>query len=57
MISQDRGWYDPDKPGGGTPEPFTHLVDSFLPALRAPGVDEDTITTLTRTNPFRAFAR
>ena len=57
MLSHDRGWYDPAKPGGGEPKPFTYLFEQFLPKLRAAGVDEDTIHTLTHTNPFRAFAR
>jgi phosphotriesterase-related protein len=57
LLSHDRGWYDPAKPGGGEPKPFTHLVAHFLPRLRAAGVDEETIRTLTRDNPFRAFAR
>ncbi|HQZ55105.1 MAG TPA: hypothetical protein PLG23_16700 [Thermoflexales bacterium] len=57
LLSHDRGWYDPAKPGGGDPKPFTHLVAHFLPKMRAAGVDEETIRTLTHTNPFRAFAR
>jgi phosphotriesterase-related protein len=57
LLSHDRGWYDPAKPGGGETKPFTHLVAHFLPKLRAAGVDEETIRVLTRDNPFRAFAR
>jgi phosphotriesterase-related protein len=57
MLSHDRGWYDPAKPGGGEPKPFTYLFEQFLPKLRAAGVNEETIHTLTHTNPFRAFAR
>ena len=57
LLSHDLGWYDPAKPGGGAPRPYTHLVASFLPALRAAGVDETTITRLTHDNPFEAFAR
>ncbi|ODT75000.1 MAG: esterase [Pelagibacterium sp. SCN 64-44] len=57
LLSHDSGWYDPAKPDGGTPMPYTHLVASFLPALRAAGVDEATITRLTHDNPFEAFAR
>lgn len=57
LLSHDLGWYDPAQPGGGTPRPYTHLVASFLPALRAEGVDEATITRLTHDNPFDAFAR
>ncbi len=57
MLSHDRGWYDPSKPGGGVPKPFTYLVETFMPKLRAAGVDEATIRQLTQTNPFNAYAR
>lgn len=57
LLSQDRGWYDPAQPGGGTPCPFTYLCEQFLPKLRDAGVDEATIRQMTCDNPFRAFAR
>lgn len=57
LLSHDRGWYDPSKPGGGKVAPFTHLVDSFLPAMRGAVIDEATITQLVQHNPFRAYAR
>jgi phosphotriesterase-related protein len=57
LLSHDRGWYDPALPGGGTPKPFTYLTETFLPKLRQAGVDELTISQLTQSNPFRAFAR
>jgi len=57
MLSHDRGWYDPSQPGGGTPKPYTPLMESFLPKLRAAGIDAPTIEHLTHTNPFRAYAR
>jgi phosphotriesterase-related protein len=57
MLSHDRGWYDPSKPGGGEVAPFTYLVDEFLPKLRAAGCDEATITQLVQHNPFAAYAR
>jgi len=57
LLSHDRGWYDPSKPHGGAPKPYTYLVAEFLPKLRAAGVDESTITQLTHMNPFRAYAR
>ncbi len=57
LLSHDLGWYDPAKPGGGTPRPYTHLVDRFLPQMREAGVGEETITRLTHDNPFDAFAR
>jgi len=57
MLSHDRGWYDPSQPGGGTPKPYTPLMESFLPKLRAAGIDAPTIKELTHTNPFQAYAR
>ena len=57
LLSQDRGWYDPARPHGGKPRPFTYITEKFLPRLRAAGVDEDTLRLLTCDNPFRAFAR
>ncbi len=57
LLSMDRGWYDPAQPGGGVPQPFTYLTETFLPKLREAGADDATITQLTRENPFRAFAR
>jgi phosphotriesterase-related protein len=57
LLSQDRGWYDPAQPGGGTPRPYTYLSEKFLPHLSDAGVDDATIDRLTRTNPFSAFAR
>jgi phosphotriesterase-related protein len=57
LISQDRGWYDPGQPSGGTPLPYTYLVEHFLPKLRRAGVDESVVERLIQNNPFRAFAR
>jgi phosphotriesterase-related protein len=57
LLSHDRGWYDPAQPGGGAPKPFTYISETFLPRLRAAGLDEPTLRMLTHENPFRAFAR
>lgn len=57
LLSHDAGWFDPAQPGGGTPRPWTALVDEVLPALRAAGVADATIHRLTVDNPFDAFAR
>jgi len=57
MLSHDRGWYDPSKPGGGIPRPFDFISKHFLPRLRSAGVSEEIITRLTATNPFNAFSR
>ncbi len=57
LLSQDCPGYDASQPGGGTPRPYTYIVETFLPRLRNAGVDEDTIYTIIRENPFKAFAR
>ena len=57
LLSQDRGWYDPALPDGGTPRPYTYLSEKFIPRLRTAGIDAATIHKLTVENPFRAFAR
>jgi phosphotriesterase-related protein len=57
LLSHDRGWYDPAKPGGGVPRPFTYISEQFLSKLRKAGIDDPTIRQLTTANPFRAFAR
>jgi phosphotriesterase-related protein len=57
LLSHDRGWYDPAKPGGGTPAPYTHLSEVVIPKLRQAGVSQDMIVRLTHDNPFNAFAR
>lgn len=57
LLSHDRGWYDPSKPGGGDVQPYTYLSETFLPKLKSAGIGEDMIRQLTHTNPFRAFAR
>jgi phosphotriesterase-related protein len=57
LLSQDRGGYDPARPGGGTAPPYTYLSETFLPQLRATGLEEAEIRRLTQVNPFEAFAR
>ncbi len=56
LLSHDAGWYDPDKPGGGTFRTYDLLFTVFLPALRANGFAEAEIATLTVGNPAAAFA-
>lgn len=57
LLSHDLGWYDPAKPGGGTPRPYSHLSEAMLPRLQSLGVSETTLVQLTHRNPFAAFAR
>jgi len=57
LLSQDHGQYDPAAPGGGSPKPYTYLMEQFVPKLREAGLPEETINQLTCENPFLAFAR
>jgi phosphotriesterase-related protein len=59
LLSMDSGWYDPalSECRAGCIEGYTYLSETFLPKLRRAGVDEATVGTLTRDNPFHAFAR
>jgi phosphotriesterase-related protein len=56
LLSHDRGWYNPATPDF-VPLPYTYLSQTFIPKLRAAGFDDATVTALTHTNPFNAFAR
>lgn len=56
LLSHDRGWFDPGN-RDRVPQPFTYLSETFLPAMRAAGMDEGLIHKLTHTNPFAAYAR
>ena len=55
LLSHDKGWFQP--PDGGTPNPYTHLNEVFIPKMKVAGIDETTIHQLTVTNPFWAYAR
>lgn len=57
LLSQDRGWYDPAQPTGGTPKPYTYLTEVFLPRWLESGVPPEVVDQITRENPFYAFAR
>lgn len=57
LLSQDRGWYDPSKAGGGTIRPYTYLPETFLPKLEDRGIGGERVRELTHDNPFDAFAR
>lgn len=57
LLSHDRGWFDPAKPGGGEPRPFTYINEIFLPKLFEAGASDELVDQLTRVNPFNAFAR
>ena len=55
LLSHDAGWYQPGQPNGGSQKGYVYLIDSFIPKLRAAGVDEAAIRMITETNPIRAF--
>jgi len=57
LLSHDLGWFDPAQPQGGSPRPYTHLSEVFLPKLATAGVEAGMIRQLTHDNPFAAFAR
>ncbi|MBI2925502.1 MAG: TatD family hydrolase [Verrucomicrobia bacterium] len=56
LLSHDAGWYNPGQVNGGTQRPYTALLATFVPALRAAGLDEATVRRLIVENPRRAFA-
>lgn len=58
LLSHDAGWFQPGRPGG-KPEHgfrgFTSLSENFIPRLQHQGVDSESIRTMTKENPVRAF--
>ena len=54
LVAQDMPARPRLKTNGG--HGYQHLIDNFLPMLRAEGVDEDDIRRITRTNPARVLA-
>jgi predicted metal-dependent phosphotriesterase family hydrolase len=56
LVSQDAGWYHVGEPGGGDYRPYTFLLDTFVPALRARGLEDAAVRALLVENPARAFA-
>lgn len=56
LLSQDAGWYDAGRVGGGCPRGFTYLLDELAPQLTAAGLG-DAVAVIVERNPWRAFAR
>lgn len=56
LLSQDAGWYDAGRAGGGSPRGFTYLLDEFVPQLTDAGLG-DAVGLIVERNPWRAFAR
>jgi predicted metal-dependent phosphotriesterase family hydrolase len=55
LISHDAGWYDPNKPDGGTFRDFQVMFTEFLPMLRKTGFTDAEIDQIVTKNPARAF--
>jgi phosphotriesterase-related protein len=55
LLSQDAGWYHVGEPCGGKVQPMTGLLDDFVPALRAAGVDTESMAHLLIHNPARVL--
>ena len=55
LVSHDAGWFRVGEPDGGEYRPHTDLFELFLPALRARGMSDAEIATLTTSNPRRAL--
>jgi phosphotriesterase-related protein len=56
LLSHDAGWYQPGQRNGGSQKPYTYLLRTFVPKLRAAGFDEGAIRMFLQDNPNRAFA-
>ncbi len=55
LLSQDAGWYDPAKPGGGKIRPYTAIFKSLIPVLRDAGFTPEEVDRMTVKNPAEAF--
>ncbi|MCU0473564.1 MAG: hypothetical protein MUC93_09400 [Bacteroidales bacterium] len=55
LLSHDSGWYDPAKPGGGTINGYTDILEYLIPALKNRGFTDSDIDQLLIRNPAEAF--
>ena len=55
LLSHDAGWYRVGEEPGGAKKPFTHLVGEFIPLMMRSGVSDETVHTITVTNPSVSF--
>ncbi len=55
LLSQDAGWYDPDKPAGENYQPHTPLFRELIPALNEAGITDADLNTILAKNPGKAF--
>lgn len=56
LISHDAGWYDPDKPEGGTFRDFQVMFTQFLPMLKEAGFTDAEIQQIVTKNPATALS-
>lgn len=56
LLSQDTGWYDPDKPNGENYQPHTPLFKELIPALNEAGITGADMHQILVLNPGKAFA-
>jgi phosphotriesterase-related protein len=55
LLSQDSGWYDPEKANGGEIRGYTVLFEKLIPLLREENFSNVEIDQLLVVNPARAF--
>ncbi len=55
LLSHDAGWYRVGEEPDGAKDPFTYLVDEFMPLMKWIGASDETVSTITVTNPSVAF--
>jgi predicted metal-dependent phosphotriesterase family hydrolase len=55
LVSQDAGWYDVGKPGGGKYRGYKTLFTRFIPELKKSGVSEAQVRRLLVDNPKEAL--
>jgi predicted metal-dependent phosphotriesterase family hydrolase len=55
LLSQDAGWYDPDKPDGSNYQPHTALFEELIPALNLAGINDADLHKILDVNPGKAL--
>ena len=55
LLSHDAGWYRVGEEPGGPKDPFTYMLGEFIPLMKRKGVSDETVHTITVTNPAVAF--
>jgi predicted metal-dependent phosphotriesterase family hydrolase len=55
LLSQDAGWYDPEKPGGENYQPHTLIFTELIPVLNEKGITDADINKILTGNAAKAF--